>query len=459
MGLDKLTALWNGIRDSLWFLPSLMTVGAAALALITIQLDVMEVLPEAPAGVWLFSGTASGARGVLSAIASGLITVTGVVFSVTIVAIQLASTQFTPRILRNFTSDRINQLVLGVFIGTFTYALLVLRVVRGEDGGVTPEMSETGAEVAQASLESFVPSLSVTVAVALALVSIGFLIYFIDHAARSVQASVIIDRVTKDTLSTIRRLLPESLGVSVEEDPDDVLPDAQATLVFADRSGYVQGMDQDALLELLTDEHFVIRMEPQVGDFLLEGAPLAAVWPAGLSQGDDLARGIRSAFILGPQRTPHHDVELGVIELVDIAVKALSPGINDPTTATLCVDRISEILLALAHREPQGRVRRRQDDGGRLIVSEPLFEALVPIGFDQIRHFGAGNPRFAVTLIHRLRDLGMLVPPDRRSIVAREAASTLRSACDRIQEESDRSWVQREGQEALSALGVGRRRS
>lgn len=465
MGLDKLTALWNRIRDSLWFFPGVLTLAAAGLALVTIQLDVMGVLPDAPAGVWLFSGTASGARGVLTAIASGFITVTGVVFSVTIVAIQLASTQFTPRILRNFTADRANQLVLGVFIGTFTYALLVLRVVRGEqDGpaaGVTPSdlpgAGDGGAApaAAAATIDAFVPNLSVTVAVALALVSIGFLIFFIDHAARSVQASVIIDRVTGETLRTLHRLLPDTVGVPADDDADAAIPAGQGDLVLARDSGYLQGVDQDALFRIIGEKGLVIRMEPQVGDFLLPGSPLATVWPATAPHDDATADAIRGAFLTGPQRTPHADPELGIIELVDIAVKALSPGINDPTTATLCVDRLAEVLLALARRETRNRVRRNPDDGGVLVLPGVDFDRLVRSAFDQIRHYGVENPHFAATLLRRLGELGTLVPPGRRPPIAREAAAALRLARDRIREPADLRRVENEAELALRRLGVG----
>ncbi|NIP80722.1 MAG: DUF2254 domain-containing protein [Gemmatimonadetes bacterium] len=455
MGLDNLTAIWNRVRDSLWFLPAVLTLASVVLALVTIQLDVSDVLPEAPGGVWLFSGTAAGARGVLTAIASGFITVTGVVFSVTIVAIQLASTQFTPRILRNFTADRVNQLVLGVFIATFTYALLVLRVVEGDTGGVTPEDLAAGGGAAGASAPGFVPNLSVTVAVVLAVVSIGFLIYFIDHAARSVQASVIIDRVTAAAVDTLDRRLPARVGEPGDDDVETVIPAAQGHPVVARASGYLQGVDQDALLSLLGRDAVTIRMEPRIGEFVLAGGTLATVWPAGLA-GDDLERSIHDAFILGHERTPHLDVELGVIELVDIAVKALSPGINDPTTATLCVDRICEVLLDFARREPPGRVRRLPREGGVLVLPRLEFDRLVDTALDGIRRYGVEDPRFTRSVLDRLVDLGRLLPADRKPPVARHAAALLRTAREATRDPWDLRRVEAAGERALAALDVGR---
>lgn len=453
MGLDRLTAFWNRVRDSLWFLPGVLTLGAVILAVITIEIDVRDVLPEAPAGVWLFSGTASGARGVLTAIASGFITVTGVVFSITIVALQLASTQFTPRILRNFTADRANQMVLGIFIATFTYSLLVLRVVRGKDDGVTPGDVEQAAESGQ-GLEAFVPHLSVTVAVVLAIVGIGFLIFFIDHAARSVQASVIIDRVTKDALKTLDRRLPERVGESSEMVAEEATPEAQGEVITSVRSGYVQGVDEDELMKLLHANGITIRMEPRVGDYLLPGGALATVWPAGSATSGSVEESIRSAFVIGHERTNHLDIELGIIELADMAVKALSPGVNDPTTAVLCLDRLAELLLAAGQREPPSRVRRAQEGSGTLILPRVRFESLVETGLDEIRHYGVENPRFAVTFLKRMGDLGKLLPHDRRRPVARQVAALLRSARETITEPADLREVEATGEQALEALGL-----
>ncbi|HUG41139.1 MAG TPA: DUF2254 domain-containing protein [Longimicrobiales bacterium] len=447
MHLDKLTAIWERVRDSLWFLPGVFTLVAAGLAIVTVQLDMNGILaipaPEDPANGApravriVFSGTADGARGVLSAIAAGLITVTGVVFSVTIVAIQLASTQFTPRILRNFTADRGNQLVLGVFIGTFTYALLIQRVVRGSNEEVP----------------AFVPNLSVTVALALALVSIGFLIFFIDHAARSVQAAVIIDRVARDALRTNQRTLPDSVGGAMDDDPASVLPDGPGKSVTSRTSGYVQGIEVKTLMRLLRQEGRTIRLEPHLGDFIMTGAPLATLWPADSDPDDSVAATVREAFILGYERTPRLDPELGVVELVDIAVKALSPGINDPTTAAICLDRLSEIVVDFGRRDPPRRVHRYPRTGSVLILPRPEFEHLVETALDQIRHFAAGNPHFVGTILRRLAEIGRLLPAHRHPPLLAQAEAALREALAQEPDLTDARRLQQAAREALDALG------
>ena len=325
--LVRLGTWWAYARDSLWFLPAVMTGIATATALLTLRLDAALQADPSATFYLVFGGGAEGARGVLEAIAGSVITVTGVVFSITIVALQLASSQFTPRVLHNFTGDRANQVVLGVFIGTFTYTLLVLRAVRSaaDDG------------------QGFVPGLSVGAAIGLALVSIGFLIFYIHHAARSIQASVIIDRATSDTVALVERLFPDPLGKPAQDDKQPCLPTISPAVVTAATAGYLQAVDADTLFDLAEEGGLLIRMEPRIGEFVLPGAMLASVWPADALT-EIVVHEVRQAFVLGQERTLQADVELGIRQLADIAIKALSPGINDPTTATICIDRLAEVL-------------------------------------------------------------------------------------------------------------------
>ena len=410
---------WVYVRDSLWFVPGAMTALAVLLAFVVTTLEEREVLASLTGSSWVFAGGAEGARGVLNAIAGGLITVTGVVFSVTIVALQLASSQFTPRVLRNFTADRVNQVVLGVFIGTFTYSLLVLRTIRSptEDG------------------ELFVPRLAVTLGVLFVLVSIGFLIYFINHSARSIQVAEIVDRVTKRTLRHIERLYPEHEG---REEPMVVpaLAQSESTTVSSIAAGYVQSVDERRLFRLGEERDLVVAMQPRIGDFVLPGQPLVTLHP-GAETGSDLCHVIRSAFVLGPERTPEQDVEAGLIEIVDIAVKALSPGINDPTTACQCVDRLAEILVALGNRAPPPP--ERTEHGRIHFIARPQsFDTAAALAFDQVRHFGASNPVVASRLVRVLASLVELLPESRRAVLETMRDAVLRDARREIESQRDR---------------------
>lgn len=436
--LARFSMLWVKVRDSLWFLPAVLTLLATLLALAAIGMERRGGLfSESPEYYWIFEGGAEGARGVLTAIAGGLITVTGVVFSVTIVALQLASSQFTPRLLRDFTADRGNQLVLGVFIATFTYTLLVLRTVH----------SGLGEEPA------FVPRIGVTVAVVLVLISIAFLIFFINHSARSIQAAAILDRVAKRTLADVDRRFPEPVGRADQiHAPDPRRPERPSAAVRASRSGYLQAVDAAALFQIGRQHDVVIGMEPRIGEFVLEGQVLARTWPP-LRGGNGEVESIREAFVLGTERTPEQDVEFGIIEISDIAVKALSPGINDPTTALRGIDRLGEILRRLGTRNPPA-AERTEEGRVHFIARYTGFERAVALSFDQIRHYGASNPAVAIQLLSTLERLAELLPSERAQPLLGQARSVLRDARSGIGNPSDLEMVERAADRLLGTCSL-----
>ncbi len=425
----RLGTVWEELRTGLWFVPGGMTIAAALLALALVELD-RRVLAagEAPGFYFAFGGGVQGARGVLTTIAGSLMTVTATVFSVTIVALQLASSQYTPRVLRNFTRDRSNQVVLGVFIGTFTYALLVLRTVR------------SAADEAQ----TFVPTIAITAAIGLALVAVGFLIFFIHHVAQSIRVAEIVDRAARDTIGLVERLFPTPVGeVAGDEDvAEPPRPTGASGEVAADGAGYLQAVDGDTLFSIADEGRLVVRMEARIGEFVLPGATLATVWPAS-SADQQVVVGVRRAFVTGPERTLQHDVELGIRQIADIAVRALSPAVNDPTTATNCVDRLAEILVVLGNREAPDR--RRTGRNGRVcfVARETTFERAADLSFDQIRHYGAGDPVFVAHLLATLGRLAVLVPPDRRPVLVQQREAVVRGAREKTTEPKDLARIER----------------
>ena len=427
----RLESWWFGLGQSLWFLPAVLTGSAAVLSLITVYLDQRLLGDERVEIGWLFGGGTEGARGVLQAIAGTMITVTGLVFSITIVALQLAASQLTPRVLHTFMSDRLNQTVMGSFIATFTYALLVLRVVRSplEDRG------------------GFVPSLSVTVAIGFALVSVGLLIAFVHHAANAMRAAVVIDRAANATTALIERLA--STDEARRDTSDQARPSAApapaasvVSLVRATDSGYLQTINTVALVTVADQQGAIIHGVPLVGEFILPGTTLAAV--RGVDADDDeLAGKIRAAFVLGPERTLQADVALGLQQLSDIAIKALSPGINDPTTATICIDRLSEVLVLLGRGGERDGVHR--GDGGelRVVLPQPSFASLAGVAFDQIRHYGAADPALAVHLVTALGRLAHLVAAQHRPAIVQQAMLVLEAMRPQIAVDADRERVER----------------
>ena len=400
--MARLGAWWSEVRSSLWLLPALITLGAVALATLTVWLDQRGWATPDTTWFILVAG-AEGARGVLGTIAGGIITVTGVVFSITIVVLQLASSQFSPRVLRSFREDRANQLVLGVFIGTFTYALLVLRTVRSEFADYT----------------RFVPTLSVNTAVALAVISIGFLIYFINHIARSIQAETVIARVTRDALEVIDRLFPQELGEGAPEADAERLPEESGLpLLAAPRSGFLQSVDPEQVMTFAEKYNVLLKLERRIGSFVIAGDSLISVGAGSVT--DLPAEELKGAVIIGPERTPYQDVERGLIELTDIAVRALSPSLNDPTTALVCVHRLTEIFTKLGSRSFPPAARKGKDGTVRVIAPRAEFGDLLNIAYDSIHHHGRTNPVVLTALGTSLEGLLERTPPGRHTTIKKK---------------------------------------
>jgi uncharacterized membrane protein len=379
---SRLRHAWERVRSGYWFLPSLLSAAAIALAFATVALDDALSARWAERVGWAYTGGAEGASAVLGAIAGSMITIAGVVFSLTLLTLSLASTQFGPRLLRNFLRDLVNQVVLGSFVATFLYCLLVLRTIRHGDEG------------------EFVPHLSVTVGVLMAVASIGVLIYFVHHVSSSIQVDRVIAGVFDELRAGIDRLFPDRLGEgeagAVEKLPEGFESEAREVRSSAD--GYLQVVDADRLLSLAGERDCVARLERRPGHYVFAGGVLARIWPGDRVDEACCAR-IRDAFVLGPQRTPDQDVEFSVHQLVEIAVRALSPGVNDPFTAIRCVDRIGSALARLAARAMPSPYRH--DGEGRLrVVAHPTsFPDLLAAALDQIRQNARSNAAVTIRLL------------------------------------------------------------
>lgn len=391
---------WDDIKDSLWLLPTVFTLICAALAVILVHIDSgLSIRNSLLRNPLLFGGGAEGARGVLTAIASSVVTVTGTIFSIVIVALQLASGQFTPRVMRHFTGDRINQTVLAVMIGTFTYSLLVLRTIRSAD-------DQRGM---------FVPAVSVSFGILLALVCIGGLILFIHHSAKQLQVSFIIQRAAEDTGHLIRATFPES-GDRGAHSGGIALPRGEPNIIRAPSSGYLQDIDLDHLKDLAANRDLTIHLLHTYGTHVLVGMELARVWSRDGHLTADDVHGIQGNMIIGIQRTLLHDVTFGIRQIADIAVKALSPGINDPTTATQAIDTLNDLLVRAGTRDPAPK--SIEVDGRPAIFCEPVaFSSLVDVAYTQIRHYGAADSVVMAHLIDGLRRVAELVPERNRAIL------------------------------------------
>ncbi|KLV10957.1 DUF2254 domain-containing protein [Photobacterium ganghwense] len=392
--MNKLIQFWGNLRSSFWYMPSLMVGGSIVLAVVLIEAD------SAGSDRWLnqwprlFGGGAEGARQMLSTLASSMMTVMGITFSMTLLALTLASSQYTSRILRNFMRSRITQFTLGVFAGTFVYCLIGLRTIRGGAG-----------------VEGFVPSLTVFFALVLSLGGVGVLIYFLHHIALSIQASSIIASVAKETNASIDRLLPEELdqGANGDEGQNrglESLDERSWYPVPVAVSGYIQSVNIAALMSLARDNRTILRMEHGIGAFVVQNTALvslALTYPPD-QQTIDV---INDAYSIGRHRTVEQDPAFGIRQIVDMAIKALSPGVNDTSTAVMCVDYLTSILARLASRQFPS-VNCYQGETLRVIAIVPSFEGLLAEAFDQIRSSAAENVAILARLLGALDTIGSL---------------------------------------------------
>lgn len=426
------------LRSNLWLVPALLLLAAIGLAIGLMQLDlVLDETIEAHWS-WLADISPEGARSMLNAIAASMVTVAGVVFSITVVVLSLAASQYTSRVLRNFMRDRTTQTVLGVFVGVFGYCLIVLSSVHG-DGGT-----------------SGVPILSVLGGVVLAFVAIGFLIYFIHHIAASIQVGHILAKATGETLAAIDEMFPVACDPEDEERSEseaERIAGAAATwrAVPAKATGYVETRDLEGLARLASRHGTVLRMECRGGDFILADAPLVSV-PADVAVDQTFVDDVNELFTIECQRTIEQDPAFGIRQIVDLAMRSLSPGINDTTSAVMALHRLTAILVRLAGR--RCTPTHVQLDGElRLIVREPGFGELLEEALAQIRESGHGNAAVLRAMLRTLEVVAAAAPwPARRVLLARQADAVLEVVRRSVETRQDREALEARAERLLREL-------
>lgn len=396
--MSRLKHIWSDLRASFWFLPCLIVVLAIALAFTLTQFEESALEQWMKHYPSLFGASAAGARAMLSTIAGSMISVVGIVFSMTLVALALASSQYSPRVLRTFMRSRATQTSIGIFAGIFVYCLIVLRGVHGKDESV------------------FVPVLAVTGAMLLAVVGVVVLIFFIHHIALSIQASTILANIAEETIAAMLAMfpLPEDIreaeaGCSAAE-ADAHLTTLCWTALPAPRSGYLQSIDYNALLQLACDARRIVRVERAVGEFVLEGTPMFSLAGEGPA---DLEARLHAAVTVSPYRTVEQDPGFGVRQLVDVALKALSPGVNDSTTAVMCLDYLSAVMATMG-RLAIPSPYRFEKGALKLVAVGPDYAEMLGEAFDQIRRAAAGNVTVILRMIAVLGTLAGLVDDEER---------------------------------------------
>ncbi|PIG91807.1 DUF2254 domain-containing protein [Gloeocapsopsis sp. IPPAS B-1203] len=437
----KIAKLWDSLQSSYLFLPGVIVVIAIALAIAILTLDRAGYYGPLEKWGWMYTGGTDGARAVLSAIAGSVITVAGTAFSITIVALQLAASNFGPRLLRNFMQDVGNQVVLGTFIGTFIYCLLVLRTVRGEGDGYT----------------FFVPQMSVTVALVLAIASISLLIYFIHHASTIIQASHVISEVSTDLDRAIDRLFPEKIGQGLSQVGQRVVEipanfDVDAYPIKANRSGYLQAIDDDKLMQIASEKELLVRLEFRPGKFVVQGSELVVVYPEE-QVNQKLIKELRDTFIFGKERTEQQDVEFPIHQLVEIALRAISPAVNDPFTAIRCIDRLSAGLSRLAGRDFPSPYRYDDKDNLRVIAQPVTFAGLTDAAFNQIRQYSTSDVAVTVRLLEAIATIALHTKNPRNLAALRRHAEMIKhDSFNDVSQELDKKDIEQRYQAVMKVL-------
>lgn len=390
----RLRAMLEGLGDIFWIRPALLVLGGTLLGQAMVLAEQSEIgLPDE----WFFDGGGDGARDVLVAIAGSTIGVAGTTFSITIAALSLATGQMGPRLLRNFVRDPGNQIALGIFLGTFAYCLIVLRTVRSVEEG------------------AFVPQLAVTVALVMALVCVGTLVWFVHHIASSINVEVVIEGVQGELLDAVERLEKEA--------PQPAPPPPDGTKLSMDRHGYLRAVDTEALADWAEEHGAVLVLQVRPGHYLFPGATVAQVTPG--DEAGAATEALREAFSLGARQASAQDLEFSVRQLVEVALRALSPGINDPFTAIAVLDRMGATLCEMVPRHmPAATVAR----GGRVVLHRqvPDYAGLCDAMFHPIRQSAAGNATVLIRLLEVLARVRAVEPhPERRAELDRHAALAL----------------------------------
>lgn len=384
----RLQGIWDDLRDSLWLIPTVTVLLAASLASL---LALFEPLPAAVPETLVFAGTPDGARAILATLAGATITVVGLVFSLTVVALQMAAAQFTPRLLRTFLRDRRVQFVLSGMIGSAVYSVGVLRLVRTPGDGV----------------EAFVPRLAVTVAVLLSLLAVGLLLFFLHHITQHLRVDVVMSEIVAYSVLQLskvpssREMLPDQLA------PD---PPPHAVPLWARRDGYLQLVDLAGLATEARDAGLRVRLRPTLGEWVTAGTTVAWAWGEGDGEGpgdrDKAAALVHRHLHLGADRTESTDLAFGLRQLQDVATRALSPGVNDPTTAVMAVTQMSAVLCRYAAHPLGDDVAVDDDDGSvRAASPRPGFGALLELAVGATRRYGSSDPEVLVSLVTMLIDV------------------------------------------------------
>ena len=409
--IARLQKLWSDINASYWFFPGLFAISTLLLAMLTVELDRRSLTEWVDHLNWLPPARPQGASNMLTVIASSMIGVASTVFSITIAAVAYASGNYGPRLLTNFMEDRGNQLSLATFIGTFVYAITVLLSVRMPD--------ESGVLTSQG--DGFVPQLSLLIAYVLMAVSVMVLVYFLNHVPSSIRINAVLEGIGRRLLNAIRDNFDEPMKARVEGEVREGTP------VFASRTGYIQVINWHELLKVARKSGSELQLAVRTGDFC---HPSVAIGYWSEKPDDACDEQVRECIALGDARTPAQDLHFMIDELVEIGLRALSPGINDPFTAISALHWIGAATAELGKRDLNWSVGEPDEDGRRPL--RPMaddFSHYLGRGFGTIRSAAATSPPAAAVMFDSLESAAVTITdPVRHKNIRDEADQLMRQA-------------------------------
>lgn len=410
----QLRSWWMAVNASYWFYPALFSILAAIIAFSTILIDRAGASQWLADAQWLSPARPEGARNILTVIAGSMIGVASTVFSITIAAVAYASGNYGPRLLTNFMEDRGNQLSLGTFIATFVFSVIVLRAVRGANE------SSAGIEPDIAAAAGFVPQLSLALATVLAAVAIAVLVYFLNHIPSSIRINTVLEGIGARLITQIEDRYPDrNSGAEPKESP-------RGLSVLGQGRGYVQYIDHEKLATLAAQWGGRIALRLRTGDFVHPSVALADL--IGIAPNDDTDDCIRRCFALGAMRTPVQDPEFLIDELVEIAMRALSPGINDPFTAITAMHWLGAATAEFARRDLSSPLVDLGNNAERLFLLPDDFDHFLARGFGALRAAAATNALAAKQFLDCLASAATLSVANRRTSIMAEGKKLVEQA-------------------------------
>ncbi|MBU2557026.1 MAG: DUF2254 domain-containing protein [Bacteroidetes bacterium] len=422
--MKKLFFFWNELRATFWFVPVLIILLSILMAIGFVYMDQIYTFSQDGLGRFFFVHSVDSARSILSTISGAMIGVAGTVFSVTLVALTLASSQLGPRLIKNFMYVRLNQVVLGAYISTYLYCLIVLNAIQ-ETNGFT-----------------FIPSLSILMAIIAAILNIILLIIFIHQIAVSIQADKVISDISVFISNQVSQLFPENMGDEPDTENDlavDPIKSKYSTLTSlkSPKTGYLQYVDSASLLHTMKNFDGLFEINYRPGDYIVETIEIGKLYTNGKLEKEQLEK-IFYHFVIGKTKTAQQDLEFSIHQMVEIAARALSPGINDPYTAITCIDHLTATMCYLAQVKFPSKYRLDDKKELRVIANTVDFEGVLDAAFNQIRQFSAGS----TAVIIRLMDVLLLIHnltsnESYKKAIIKHVKMTLNVGKQSIKEEND----------------------